>query len=931
MIRIKARSSSEYQVIDSRLIHICFVYVYNMNLSLFSFCLVVRPKQFSKGLMESESIRLLAQLDKAYAEKQNLLSMVQNHVAWSKERGIKFHLEHGDGAPIDMLFTHRRFACLKLLKEILQSKDELSSDMMNNVNTVIDLSLDEDDDDVTFGGGSETALSDKDVCTMHPFALVMGGWHCFQHSLLRTLVSFKPEWITLASLFRLTWGRLQFFLDGGKVHGGEYEALSVGIGVLKWWYERHRAGRKSLSAIEFDQLMDEDAARVPVLARIRALVESLMVMKGLSNSMKVGGYSWSRAFQTHLLQSCAGGGSPKYTRSLVDFKIQESTMPSNMLRHVMESMYQFAGGTYMSSDWITERIHLYYRQKCGNLRGQPWFNAVLRTSLEAGSCVDAQNIGKNQAPSHSLVFGCFAPNMQIVSKVYHTMDDMFSKLDETGTWTDASGASHGECDSVTIDGATILPHQLDPERFSAAVLYEDVKKYVFAEDWMIALGKRENLPSHVVTVVDEKVAEKEKLLMDTVIAVSDITSVFGKFKAPYVRYLEAYEKYSELDEWVDVHPFERRLRCTVEELAILISQWRSTYKPFCEQVNQYVKVAEKTVSDVVLKRLESLPSSGSIRHLSRMRISERFGARFNNNMISTARDDDDDLEPVNNLELYKFLDGFSPKVEAAAKIKSSYQFFNRDKKHFTLADNADKNALTRNMIYLLEALDAFLLSLTRVENRRAQQLNDCRSYINVHDRQRFIKTREVKQKICTDQQTGHWTAARMPPSSAIGNMERWLEAVRCGEIDICNTTQSKHKKAKKSPPKKSQKAKKTPGRVKTAAELEQDKMRRRMLPHTKPHIQKALSEFRVLLNNACDNRLQTNGHHESMKKKCKKKSKASASVEKTHAKDISSLNKQAASTKAVVFDVLPQSTQNRGRDKRVVSSNSKYNSGEFGR
>jgi hypothetical protein len=180
---------------------------------------------------------------------------------------------------------------------------------------------------------------------------IMGFWHCMQESIIANLTGNHDEWSFFARDWRKTEGRLKFLLSAGNVNEALDELFSAVAGLVKWWLQRYRRTQPDAPDYDkFDEFMDSEAASSPVLARLRGVIEHTLLTKGFHDSMRQGMLRHVRLLLEQLGELCASTGLHKYTRMLMDFKVQVRTMPEADLVQVFNASFVDMGSFYCPSN-----------------------------------------------------------------------------------------------------------------------------------------------------------------------------------------------------------------------------------------------------------------------------------------------------------------------------------------------------------------------------------------------------------------------------------------------------------------------------------------------------------------------------------------------------------------------------------------------------
>jgi hypothetical protein len=758
-------------------------------------------KKRSEGVLKREGIRIFPQSDMNFAEFDSLMKLLDMEVKDSQDKNVRHVLVCGDGAPLDMICKARRTAMMMQTVHVTKESEEAVAaaealeNMQDSSSSIVDLQDDDDDEDVianalgvaatpisespSESSNSTSTLTDEQKQNLlSEVALIIGPWHCFQHALLRTLIAFRPEWLAFATLFRSTWGRINFFMSAGRIPECFVESVSVAFGILKWWLERYRKHSKSdgveLSSIGFDEFMDEHAKDKPVLMRLRALVDSTMLVKALYDSMRCGCYSWTRSMHALLMQASAGTGGSKYTRLLCDILIQEATIPDEKLWCLMECMFQDWGSFFAGADETTELMHKEFRKQTGELKGTQWFNALRRLTKRSSALPCFKSLGNKEAKSFKPPFGCFRPNQQILTKTFDMLSVAMANIDE-GSFVDIDGNEHSTKSLVTIDGSTVQFHLIDPDRLNAAVLVADVSTHIFSRDPKVVFGKRPPLPKVTVTTQDKKELKMKKQLRDTARTSSEILNAFGHRRFWYVLYLSAYAAKAESS---GIDPIDPGKKPTIIQMSSMIEKWRSTHLSLCNDVHEELQLEVDTdIPPNVLQHYNSMPKTYEINKSSRERIAHIL-LDLDCAAISSHR--------KRHWSSYCSIHERLMKQQhlSAELIDHDLAPSNKYKKPVTICDDINLNKqipldFSDKMKELSEICDVFDCH-SRRHNTRSSQLKQLIETVNPLDRQLKIRHRHTAS--ATSPNSSFWEDGDgVFPASALGVCLNDLENVKLGK------------------------------------------------------------------------------------------------------------------------------------------------------
>jgi hypothetical protein len=149
-----------------------------------------------------------------------------------------------------------------------------------------------------------------------------------QESIIANVEGNCDGWAYFARDWRTTDGRLKFLLSCGNVNEALDELFSSVCGMLKWWMQRYRkTNPKEFSYVGFDEFMDDEAEKWPVLAKLKELIEHTLMTKCLYDSMRQGMLSHVRLLLQQLAELCAATCKHKYMRLLTDFRVLVATAP----------------------------------------------------------------------------------------------------------------------------------------------------------------------------------------------------------------------------------------------------------------------------------------------------------------------------------------------------------------------------------------------------------------------------------------------------------------------------------------------------------------------------------------------------------------------------------------------------------------------------
>lgn len=564
-------------------------------------------------------------------QNSTLLSLVEDD---SKLFGSKSHFEVGDGAPVNALFTLGRVA-LGLLRK--QRKGEATDDSTNE-----DMLLDAQEgdaeeanagaqpeegdsdtdssadstDDASTGSGSSGGTNKSDqagAANGAPNAaripskkltkeqarvlntciiLILGIWHCMQESIIVNLEGNRDAWAFFARDWRLTEGRLKFLLSCGNVNEALDELFSAVCGMLKWWMQRYRKTNPAEpSYVGFDQFMDEEAARSPVLAKLKELIEHTLITKCLFDSMRQGMLGNVRLLLEQLAELCAATCKHKYMRLIVDFRVQVATMPLADLAFLFEAMFTDMGSYFAPSDEVTEIIHSIYERLVGrSRRDRSWVKGVVRVSMtlpheEPGRRLGSAS-GVGRAPS-----GHRECNMWISSATRQRLEGTFGEDEVEGQEVNIDGARSSARAAVGF-GGEIPPLAMDSQQTGRALLRADVQRLVFGGSSASA-AKRPTPPRPHLTAehaLKARLRRRAQVEAKTPVAIESTSYL----KSEMVSDLKKYEAQSappravaaalagsrgEKDLYI---PSVSKSRRTIAEA---LSRWRNVARELCERAH----------------------------------------------------------------------------------------------------------------------------------------------------------------------------------------------------------------------------------------------------------------------------------------------------------------------------------------------------------
>ena len=393
----------------------------------------------------------------------------------------------GDGSPTMKVSAFARAELTRLLKQpnVRDSDmaEELSAELAN---------MNEDDDDGSSSLQDENAMRDAGSNALSTLNLI-GFMHVFADSVKRAFRETRNNVAGFAPLWRNSFRKVQYLLDGTDMARCYIEFMSIATGVSRFFLDTYRAQpsftpcNKSMDA--FDEWLEQWGDEVPIVEQLITIVDLAVFLWGVRCSMRTGKIEFCIMLVKHHIELAAGTGGDHYLRLLTDFLVLFETMPETYLVVLEMLMFTDVGSANLASDEFLEFEHNWEKNENDTpYNGHIWFVGMRRSAVLLPYMRKTKDVGLWQGKGRPAI-GAIEVLSEITARTFLMLIDTGLKR-YSDSWKDALGVARpcqppsGDRAAAawfSMDGTAVTPEILTQREWGRAVAANDMMITVFGD------------------------------------------------------------------------------------------------------------------------------------------------------------------------------------------------------------------------------------------------------------------------------------------------------------------------------------------------------------------------------------------------------------------------------------------------------------------